>query len=82
MKLKAIEMIEKGEDKKHVEKKLYREFKILVADTILSDRWTRREKLTKSSPQMATRRQCSTLGGQNSTRSCCRCSNSWKRREC
>ena len=39
MKLKALEMIEKGEDKKYFEKKLYREFMILVADTIFSDRW-------------------------------------------
>ena len=47
MKLKAIEMMEKGEDRKHVEKKLYREFKISVADTTLSDWWTGREKLKK-----------------------------------
>ena len=47
MKLRTIEMMEKGEDWKQVERKLYREFKISVAETTLSDWWTGREKLQK-----------------------------------
>ena len=40
-------MMEKDEDRKQVEKKLYREFKISETDTTLSDWWTGREKLKK-----------------------------------
>ena len=45
MKLKAIEMMEKGEDRKEVEKKLYKEFKISVRNSTLSDWWVGRGML-------------------------------------
>ena len=47
MKLKAIEMMERGVDQKEVERVLYREFKKSAADSTLSDWWVDREMLKK-----------------------------------
>ena len=57
MKLKTIDMIEKGEDRKEGENKLCNEYKISVKESTLSDWWVGRDmrivQITCSYPFLA-----------------------------
>ena len=50
MKRKAIDMMERGVDRKEVERECYKQFKIEVADSTLSDWWVGRERLKQKLP--------------------------------